>query len=78
MKAPQRSDKDEDLIDETFFHHSFMLPDFSAYDEDFKHFLKANLIESSHLVNLEKSGMRVCMCVCMCVCVMSPLCTFNT
>ena len=57
MRAPQGSDKlDEELIDEKFFHHSFMLPDFSSYVEDFQQFLKSNLIESSHLVNLEKSG----------------------
>jgi len=56
MKVPQGSDKDVDLIDEKFFHHSFMLPDFSSYNEEFKQFLKAGLIESSHLVNLEKSG----------------------
>lgn len=56
MKAPRGSDKDEDLIDETFFRHSFMLPQFSSYDEEFQHFLKADLIESCHLVNLEKSG----------------------
>ena len=56
MRAPKGSDKDDELIDETFFHHSFMLPDFSSYSEEFQHFLRADLIESSHLVNLEKSG----------------------
>lgn len=56
MRAPKGSDKDDELIDETFFHHSFMLPDFSSYSEEFQHFLKTDLIESSHLVNLEKSG----------------------
>lgn len=65
MKTPQGSNKDDELIDEKFFHHSFMLPDFSSYPEEFQHFLKTNLIESSHLVNLEKSGMcsdYVCTC----------------
>lgn len=56
MKAPRGSSEDEELIDETFFHHSFMLPDFSSYAEDFQRFLMSDLIESSHLVNLEKSG----------------------
>lgn len=60
MKRPEGSNKDEELIDEKFFHHSFMLPDFSSYEEEFQHFLKSNLIESSHLVNLEKSGMLMC------------------
>lgn len=59
MKAPQGSGKDADLIDEKFFHHSFMLPDFSSYTEEFQQFLKADLIESSHLLNLEKSGVYV-------------------
>ena len=59
MKAP-KGNEDEELIDENFFRHSFMLPDFSTYTEEFQHFLKTNLIESSHLVNLQKSGMRVC------------------
>ena len=56
MKTPQESKEDEELIDEDFFHHSFMLPDFSSYPEDFRQYLWQHLVETTHLVNLEKSG----------------------
>jgi len=56
MRTPQASKEDEQLIDEDFFHHSFMLPDFSSYPEDFRQYLWQQLVETTHLINLEKSG----------------------
>jgi len=56
MKTPQESKENEELIDEDFFRHSFMLPDFSSYPEDFRQYLWQQLVETTHLMNLEKSG----------------------
>ena len=43
-------------IDEQFFHHSFVYPDFSAEPKDLQEFIAADLLEVSHKRALERSG----------------------
>ena len=43
-------------IDEQFFHHSFVYPDFSAEQKDLQEFIAADLLEVSHKRALERSG----------------------
>ena len=55
----------QDIVEDGYEHsphfletteYSFMLPDISHYQEDFKAFLHKDLIETSTLVSLEQAG----------------------
>lgn len=53
----QRVSHEEQLtIDDQFFRHSFIYPDFSSEPEALQQFIASDLIETSHKNHLEKSG----------------------
>ena len=44
------------IIDEQFFHHSFVYPDFSTEDAELQEYIAKDLLEISHKRALERSG----------------------
>lgn len=44
------------MIDDQFFRHSFVYPDFSLEPEDLQEFIVADLVDLSHRNALERSG----------------------
>lgn len=44
------------IIDEKFFHHSFVYPDFSTEVAELQEYIAKDLLEMSHKRALEKSG----------------------
>lgn len=46
------------IIDEKFFRHSFVYPDFSSEEETLQEYIATDLLEISHKKALERSGNR--------------------
>ena len=71
------SSQEQTVIDDQFFRHSFVYPDFSSLNEGLQEFIAADLIDISLRNSLEKNSKKmfsVCVCVCMCVCVCVCVC----
>lgn len=71
--SKQRVSAEEQLmINDQFFRHSFVYPDFSTETEELQEFIANDLLEGTHKKALERSGVCTYMCVCMsslkCVC----------
>ena len=59
--SKQRVSAEEQLtINDQFFRHSFIYPDFSAETEELQEFIAKDLIEATHKKTLERSGMCTC------------------
>jgi len=73
--SKQRVSAEEQLmINDQFFRHSFVYPDFSTETEELQEFIANDLLEGTHKKALERSGVCTYMCVCVCVCMSSWKC----
>ena len=70
------SSQEQTVIDDQFFRHSFVYPDFSSLEGELQEFIAGDLIDVSLKGSLEKSSECVCVCVrvCVCVCVCVSVC----
>ena len=50
------SSQEQTVIDDQFFRHSFMYPDFSALAQDLQEFIASDLLDVSIKTSLEKSS----------------------
>ena len=63
------SQEEQTVIDDQFFRHSFVYPDFTSLDSGLQEFIAADLIDISLRNSLEKtseSPQSLCVCVCVC------------
>ena len=65
------SSQEQTVIDEQFFRHSFVYPDFSSLEQELQEFIASDLIDVSIKNSLERNGecsaLVYIVCVCMCV-----------
>ena len=67
------SSQEQTVIDDQFFRHSFVYPDFSSLNEGLQEFIAADLIDISLRNSLEKNSKKM-FSVCVCVCVRARVC----
>ena len=73
------SSQEQTVIDDQFFRHSFVYPDFSSLEGELQEFIAGDLIDVSLKGSLEKSSeLCECACVCVCACVFARVCVLTS